>query len=400
MKKAAFVLPGMKGGGAERVAALLANEFYKNDIDIRYLLTHAKKEEVVRCDLADEIPLELFTERMGKKKTSDKAIEAVLGVVSSLLCKPFELLNKPVPAGFAKLSVTAQYRREIKQLRDVLSADPELTVIAFLQPTIPITLLAARGLPNRVIISERADPNRLMKSRYGKKFIEKYYTRADAAVFQTQDAKSVYPKSVADKGTVIPNPLKPGLPEAYHGKRNKTVTTFCRISKQKNLPLLTEAFFRFSRDYPEYRLRIIGDALNKEGTEVRAELDKLIADCNIEDKVIFEPFSADVHSMILKDAMYVNSSDYEGICNAMLEAMAVGMPVICTDCPIGGAKATIQNGENGLLTPVCDAEALYNAMRLIAQDEELSVKLSKNAASLRRELAVDNIADKWIRLLG
>ena len=63
-----------------------------------------------------------------------------------------------------------------------------MTVIAFSQPAMPIIVLAADKLPNKVIISERADPNRLMKKRYGKPFIEKYYTRADVAVFQTPNA--------------------------------------------------------------------------------------------------------------------------------------------------------------------------------------------------------------------
>ena len=50
--------------------------------------------------------------------------------------------------------------------------------------------------------------------------------------------------------------------------------------------------------------------------------------------------------------VYVSSSDFEGMSNTMLEAMAMGVPTIATDCPIGGAKTVIKNGENGILTPV------------------------------------------------
>ena len=98
--------------------------------------------------------------------------------------------------------------------------------------------------------------------------------------------------------------------------------------------------------------------------------------------------------------MYVSSSDYEGISNSMLEAMAIGMPVVCTDCPIGGAKATIKDGENGLLVPIKDADALYMGMKKVIEDKALADKLSHNAAKLRDELSLDKITDRWIELLG
>lgn len=400
MKKVAFVLPVMRGGGAERVASLLANEFQKNHIDVRYLLTHASQDEVIRCDLAEDIPLGLFSELMPPETTFGKLKANAQQILSSQFCKPFELLKKPVPAVFAKLSIVSQYGREIKYLRNLLKAEPDLTVIAFLQPTIPIALLAAYDLPNRVIISERGNPERLMKKRYGRKFIKKFYKRANVAVFQTEDAKSVYPKEIADKGVVISNPLKTGLPEPYHGERNKNITTFCRISNQKNLPILVDAFAIVHKAHPDYTLRIIGDAPNEEGVQVVNTIKKMIADNHITVSVVFEPFNANVHRMILEDAMYVNSSDYEGISNAMLEAMAIGMPVVCTDCPIGGAKATITDGENGLLTPIKDAEVLSKAILRVIEEDGLAEKLSQNAGKLRDELSLEKITEKWIKLLG
>ena len=400
MKKVAFLLPVMAGGGAERVASLLANEFHKSGVDVRFILSHAKADEVIRTDLSGEIPLILLSEVLGVPGVFEKIKYTALGAISSLFCKQIEGIKKPVPASFAKLSITSQYSREIKFVRGLLKADPDLAVIAFLQPTIPSGLLAARGLPNRVIISERSDPNRLMKKRYGRKFIEKYYTRADAVVFQTEGAKNAYPACIAVKGTVIPNPIKPGLPKPYHGARDNNVTTFCRMSKVKNLPILVDAFAMLHRDHPDFKLRIIGDSNDAEGDEVVSTLKTIIRALGLEDAVVFEPFMKNVHEAIIKDAMYVNSSDYEGISNAMLEAMAIGMPVVCTDCPIGGARATITDGENGLLVPVGDAAALYRAMKRVVEDEALSQSLSQNAAHLREELSLDRIAERWINVLG
>jgi glycosyltransferase involved in cell wall biosynthesis len=298
------------------------------------------------------------------------------------------------------MTIDWQYHREINWIRNYLQQNPDMSVIVFLQPAIPIVLLAAQDLPNRIIISERADPNRLMKKRYGKKFIEKYYARADKAVFQTDDAMAVYPQNIAEKGTVIFNPLKENLPAPYHGERNNNITTFCRISNQKNLPLLVAAFADVHKKHPEYVLRIIGDAPNTEGEAVVQALNEQISSLGLNDAVIFEPFMKNVHKAVIKDAMYVSSSDSEGISNAMLEAMAIGMPVVCTDCPIGGAKAAITDGENGLLVPIKNADELAKAINRVIEDKELSAKLSENASYLRETISLNNIAKKWESLLG
>lgn len=385
-----MVMPVMKGGGAERVASLLMNEFHRCGHDVEFVLTSSTPEEVVRTDLSEEIPLVLLREHGTRKG---------LRVISSIICRIFEAFKMPVPAYAAYLSFISEYGSEIKQLRQKLKENPDMTVIAFLQPSIPMTVLAARGLPNRVIVSERGNPERLMKKRYGEKFIQKYYTQINAAVFQTKEARDTYPENVREKGVIISNPIKCDLPEPFTGKRNKNITTFCRISLQKNLSMLIEAYSLLHQEYPEYKLRIIGDAFNDEGQEVQRTIQEQIKRLELEDAIELLPFSTNVHEDILEDFMYVNSSDYEGISNAMLEAMAIGMPVVCTDCPVGGAHATIQHEANGMLVPVGDAQAMYQAMKQIIEDEELARRISSNAAKLRETLSLENIAKQWMELL-
>ena len=399
MKEVMFVLPVMHGGGAERVAAQIANEMHSCGIKVTFVLTSDTLKQVMRTDLSEDIPLITVQDSLGKEATISKLCYRIKGLFSSLLCKPFESLGKPVPADFAKMSLSAEYYREIRKMKEIIGEHKNATVISFLQPSIPIMLLAAKNLPNRVILSERGNPQLLMKKRYGKPFIEKYYTRAEAAVFQTEDAKSVYPEAVSKKGTVIFNPLKDNLPQSFHGERNKNITTFCRISNQKNLPLLVEAFSQVHSKHPEYTLRIIGDAPNEEGRELLRAIDQQLDKLNLKESVKLEPFMKNVHEAIIKDAMYVNSSDYEGISNAMLEAMAIGMPVVCTDCPIGGAKATITDGENGLLVPIQNSEALSSAINRVIEDKEFADKLSQNASQIREELSLDKITEKWMQLL-
>ena len=395
-KKVLMVMPVIKGGGAERVASILTNEFYKKGYDCEFLLTSCNRDDVISRDLNEKIPVIILRESF--KKSFLDIFYKLLQIWTSVMCKPFEKMGMKVPTFYSYLSFVANYHKEIKTLKKVLKEKENATVVSFLQPTIPMVLLAGRKTKNRIIVSERGDPKRLMKHRYGYNFIKKYYARADRIVFQTEDAKNTYPPNIASKGIVIFNPIKESLPPRYIGERNKNITTFCRISYQKNLPVLVKAFSEFHKTHEDYRLRIIGNTQNKDDENSLKELKALIEELKIASFVDFEPFSLNVHEEIIDDAVYVNSSDYEGMSNAMLEAMAIGMPVVCTDCPIGGAAAVIKNGENGLLVDVGDVNGLAEAIKKVITDKELSTRLSENGIKIKKELSLSNIAREWMEL--
>lgn len=398
-KKLLFVMPVMKGGGAEKVAALLLNEFNKNGYDCELVLTNSERSEVIDRGLDQNVGITVLRESFAKNGTVKKIFLALFGLVTSLICKIPEAFRKRVPAVFAKLSFEAQYFDELNALKKVFKTNPDAYIVSFLQPSIPLTLLASERTRNRVVVSERADPYRLLKKRYGYNFIKKYYQRADAVVFQTNDAMAAYPENISKKGTVIFNPINDKLPEPYFGEREKYVTTFCRISRQKNLPLLIEAFAEFRQEFSDYRLKIIGEPQNDDDKAALAEAKVLADKLAVSEYIDFRPFSTTVHNLVIRDSMYINSSDYEGMSNAMLEAMAIGMPVICTNCPIGGANAVIRSGENGILTQVGNAKEMCEAMKKIAGDKAFTEKLSRNAANIRNDLSLENTARKWMELL-
>ncbi len=398
-KRLIFIMPVMKGGGAEKVATLLLNEFNKNGYECELVLTNSEKNEIVDRGLDPEVKLTVLRESFPENGVFKKIFLILFRLFTSIVCKIPEASGKKVPAILAQLSFKAQYYDELKALNKAIKEKPDASLLSFLQPSLPLTLLASKDLPNKVVVSERADPYRLLKKRYGYNFIKKYYQRADAVVFQTNDAKEAYPDNISAKGTVIFNPINDKLPEPYFGEREKYVTTFCRISRQKNLPVLVEAFAEFHKDFSDYRLKIIGEPQNDDDRAHLAETKTLADKLGITKYIDFLPFSTEVHNLIIRDTMYINSSDYEGMSNAMLEAMAIGMPVVCTDCPIGGANAVIKNNENGILTEVGNAKEMCEAIKKIASDKSFADKLSQNAAQIRYDLSLENTAKKWMELL-
>ena len=170
-KKVLMVMTQMMGGGAERVAAQIMNKLNERGYDTRFV-----RQDVVRTDLNEKTELILLSEEIKAETIGQKLAHLPARAYSTVFGKLYEKQNKYVPASVGKATIEWQYHREIAWLRKYLQDNPDMTVIVFLQPSIPMVLLAAQGLPNKIIISERADPNRLMKKRYGKSFIEKYYT--------------------------------------------------------------------------------------------------------------------------------------------------------------------------------------------------------------------------------
>lgn len=286
--------------------------------------------------------------------------------------------------------------RRITNMRRFFKQNKKANIIAMGTVASIFTLLADLGLPNNVIISERNNPNRMNGKPYSKKMKavrDFLYSRADACAFQTYDAKDYFPKLKDSKKFVIPNSISPDLPPAYQGERIKEIVTAGRLIPEKNQKLLLEAFAEFSKTHDAYQLKLFGNG------PLEQELKKLTAQLHIQDKVAFIPFTATLHDEIKKSAMYVSSSDGEGISNAILEALGLGIPVIATDCPIGGSKMCIEDGKSGILVPVRDKEAMVHAMARIADDDDFAKTLSDNARLVRETFSQENIYKMWEELL-
>lgn len=286
----------------------------------------------------------------------------------------------------------------ILELHRILKKSKGKVIIPFL-PIISIyTMLANIGVGNKVIMSERADPSVSVagmrwKDKIGNTFARRLgmYKRADWMVFQTPEAQLYYSEAIQKKSSIIPNPLdSSNLPECYDGMREKRIVAAGRFTDQKNFELLIEAFAEFQKNNLEYSLEIYGDG------ERRSCYEELIRQYGIEDKVILPGFVSDLPNRMVKAAMYVSTSNYEGISNVMLEALGMGIPTIATDCPVGGSKLYVRTDSTGILIKMNDKEGLIQAMNKIASDENYSKGISIEARKIRDELEVTNICKRWL----
>ena len=347
MKDVVIVTGCMVRGGAEGVIATVANG----------LAQHGWKVHIISI-LFDRWDYEL-----------DPSIECI--DISDE--KRNQMLDTP------RLAITL--RRKIKQIKPVAA-------LSFMVAVNIVTWLATRGLEIKYIPSERNDPDK-GRSRLIKQLQAKAYGAADTTVFQTTRAKEYFSDTIQQKSVIIPNPLRE-MPEAVYGA-SKRIVTAGRLSEQKNHKLLIDAFFGLYKDHPDFSIDIYG-----EGT-MKGELQAYIAERGLSESVHLCGKVDNVPECIRDAYMFVLPSDYEGLSNALLEAMGIGLPCITTNC--AGSDDAIQDGKNGLIVPVRDREAMEKAIRQLIEDPEKAEEMGKKARASMSRYKVENVVEQWEMLL-
>ena len=350
-RKVFFVTNGLPGGGAERVMSVVANYLDDRKYDVSFIMLR-KVEEAYE-------------------------------------------LNKGIKRYYRDKKRSGDFLGEIKYIHRFEKKNPDAVFISFFTYQSLYTILASIGTKAQVIVSERNDPEKTVSGKKMKLIRDLLYgcAKCKAIVFQTEGAKSYFNSKIQSKGNIILNPIRNNLPEHSKEKYSKRIVSVGRLNSQKNYTLLLEAFALFCQKHNDYKLEIYGKG---EQEETLINLTKALG---IEDKVIFEGFRNDVHERIFDATMFVMSSDYEGLSNALLEAMAMGLPCISTDSPPGGARMVIKNEQNGLLVPVGNKEKLMEAMDAIASNVETAEEMGRKAAEMRKLLSEERICSQWENLI-
>jgi glycosyltransferase involved in cell wall biosynthesis len=213
---------------------------------------------------------------------------------------------------------------------------------------------------------------------------------ADGVILQTEQSKKFFPRSVRKKSVIMSNPLNPEfLNRKYTGDREDVIVTVGRLDENKNQSMLIHAFSRIASEFPNMKLVIYGEG------EYRTRLEELVCEKNLTDRVSLPGNISDVPGHICNARIFALTSNTEGMPNTIMEAMALGLPVVSTDCPCGGPAELIDDGSNGLLVPVGDAYSLADAFRLILTDSAFEERLRENASKITSRLAPDKVNKEW-----
>jgi glycosyltransferase involved in cell wall biosynthesis len=167
----------------------------------------------------------------------------------------------------------------------------------------------------------------------------------------------------------------------------RIISTLGRLEKEKNLPFLLRAFAAL-RKKEKAKLLIIGD-----GTE-RMNLERLSQDLHIEEDILFVGYQRNPYRFIRMSDIYVHTCLFEGFANAIIEAMACGVPVVALDCNYG-PRDIIRQGENGFLVPMDDERALVDAIITLLQDQSLGDDLVRRGHERAMNFSVDDMVKNY-----
>lgn len=232
--------------------------------------------------------------------------------------------------------IKRNFSRIIK-LRDILKKEkPDVAISFMAEPNFRL-LVASLGLNVKTIVSVRNDPNKEYAGKIGKFVGKCLLPLADGCVFQTKEAQEWFPERLQRKSTIIFNAVKE---EFFHIERKPVageIITCGRLEAQKNHKLLIDAFAEAIEEHPYARLKIYGEGSLRD--VLQEQIDKL----GLHDKAFLMGATNDVAKALQTADLFVLSSDYEGMPNALMEAMAAGVPCISTDCPCGGPRELFIN---------------------------------------------------------
>lgn len=344
-KKIVFFIGTLGNGGAERVVSILTRQYVNMGIPVEIVLYY---DEEPFYDIHPDVQI-TYIERETRSKNVLK---------NTLWLRRYVIHNASV-------------------------------VVSFLAQFNMIALAAsfATGIP--VVVADRNDPRHMPKQAPVRIARNWLYHLADTVVVQTQHNKDYFSKRLQKKCRIIYNPIdlqdQKGL--ALRTEKKPRIVSAARLMKQKNQLMLIDAFAQIKKEFPDYTLTIYGEG------PFRGDLEKRIGELDLGDSVFLPGKVQNVFDCIADAELFVLSSNFEGMPNALIEAMCLGLPVISTK--VSGATDLIEHEKNGLLTDVGNTEQLAQCMRQMLTDSQLRYSCGQNALEINEQLQVNRIMCQW-----
>lgn len=344
-----FYINCLEKGGAERVIIQLSKQFHEKGNVVKLITSFTSEEEY-------ELPSDL--ERVSL---------------------------------FSQQLVGNRIRRNyllIKKLRVLCKRERPDILVSFMQEPNFRSIIATLGLKTKSLISVRNDPEMEYSGKAGHLIAKFILPIANGCVFQTYAAREWFPEKLRKKSKIIFNQVSQDFFSIRHIPSNEIVV-IGRLAEQKNPVLAINAFSLIHNEFPEYILNIYGKGPLKELLENR------IHELKLEEYINLMGTTNKVPEVLGKSSVYILCSNYEGLPNALMEAQAVGIACIATNCPCGGPESIIENDVNGILVGVGNQEELYMAMKRVLSDNLYRERLEYNAKIMAKRFEPDIVFNQW-----
>ncbi|HEX8474624.1 MAG TPA: glycosyltransferase family 4 protein [Pyrinomonadaceae bacterium] len=303
-------------------------------------------------------------------------------------------LSGDSPGIFA--AVLNNWRRG-KTLRGAIRDSRPDVVVSFINQTNVLTLLAVEGLGLPALVVEQSDPHTFPIKPVWDYLRRVTYRRASKIVLlSARDAEYFAPR-LRERVAVIPNPfLPPPAPPETNGSDEAAMSprliAVGRLHRDKGFDILLEAFSLLKDRHPQWRLVVLGEG------EERGRLEALRDALRLGECVSFPGRVKDPYHFLTRASLFVMPSRTEGFPLALCEALACGLPAVCTDCA-GGVRDIIEDTVNGVLVPKEDAGALARALGRLMGDEDERRRLASRAPEVVERFSLGKVTDAWERLL-
>jgi GalNAc-alpha-(1->4)-GalNAc-alpha-(1->3)-diNAcBac-PP-undecaprenol alpha-1,4-N-acetyl-D-galactosaminyltransferase len=349
-KKICLVIPSLNAGGMERVIVELASFFsIKSDIET-YFIIYTRGEKFF------QIPENIH---LIEPDFSFKKSQKFLYTIKTLWF----------------------LRKNLKIIK------PD-AVLSFGETYNSFVLLSALFLKTRIFVSDRSKPDKSW-GIFHETLRKLIYKKATGIVSQTSFSKDFLGKETKHKNiAIIPNPVKPlKTPSTL---QNKIILTVGRLISTKKIDLLLQIFAEVKTN--DWKLWIIGDGPEKQ------VLEELAFKLGINETVKFWGFQKDIETFYSKAGIFAFSSVSEGFPNALLEAMAAGLPCVSFDC-VAGPTDLIKNGENGFLIPLFDTVAYKKQLNHLMENESARLLMGKKAYEKSKKYELEKIGNAYLNFL-
>ena len=355
--KILFVSGNLSDGGAQRVISVVASGLAEKGHDVNLLLFSRNEKEY---------PI--------NEKVKITAIGRNFAEYSKL-------------SGYARTMFIRKYLKELK---------PQVAV-GFLEGGYGL-FMASIGMRFPKVASARIDPAILLRKKGSRAILDRIWFRAaDAVVLQTNRQKQHAKDTGWKNQTVIANPVSDNALATephFYDRPCRRIVMAGRLEKQKNYPMAFAAMERIREQYPDATLDVFGKGSQE------AELQNMIAEKGLQNNIFLRGWTQNTVKEYEQSDIYVMCSDFEGMPNALMEAMAAGLPCVSTDCDTG-PEDLITDGESGYLVPVGDAEALtarvLRIMDMPLQERKMMGEKAKQV--MAAEFDKGTITGQWEALL-